>query len=62
MKPDPHIYQLALERLSVAPAESVFIDDFVRNINGARQLGMHAIHFQSRSPMLQALSELLGAG
>ena len=60
MKPDPRIYQIALERLAVAPEESVFVDDFMRNIIGARTLGMHAVHFQSRAQTLRELNALLG--
>jgi len=55
IKPDPRIYQLILQRLDVDNQEAVFIDDFLRNVEGARQINMHAIHF--RNPQ-QALSEL----
>jgi len=44
-KPDPRIYQLALERLGgVAPERAVFLDDAPGNVAAARALGMHAIH------------------
>jgi epoxide hydrolase-like predicted phosphatase len=33
MKPDPKIYQLALDRLGVAADEAVFVDDFIDNLN-----------------------------
>ena len=46
LKPAPRIYQLALERLGVAPQEAVFMDDFTENVAGARAVGMHAIHFR----------------
>jgi len=46
MKPDPAIYQCALERLGRQSAECVFIDDFAHNIAAARAVGMHAIHFR----------------
>jgi putative hydrolase of the HAD superfamily len=55
MKPDPRIYQIALERLQVKPSEAVFIDDFEENLEGARNVGLQTIHF--RSPA-QALAEL----
>ena len=55
MKPDALIYQLAVESLQVAPDEAVFIDDFQRNIEGARVLKLQAIHF--RDPV-QAKGEL----
>ncbi len=55
VKPDPLIYHLALQGLGVLPQEAVFIDDFIENVEGARAVGMHAIHF--RSPQ-QALGEV----
>ncbi len=57
MKPDPVIYQVALDRLGVLPQQAVFVDDFIKNIQAARQLGWQAVHF--RSPA-QALAELDG--
>jgi putative hydrolase of the HAD superfamily len=45
MKPDPHIYQVALHRLGLSPPEAIFVDDFVENIEAARRLGMGAVHF-----------------
>ena len=59
MKPDPRIYQIALKRTGVAPEEAVFIDDFLHNIEGARAVGMHGIHFQSRTQALNELENLL---
>jgi putative hydrolase of the HAD superfamily len=47
MKPDERIFHLALERLGVAPREAVFVDDYSENIDGARAIGLHAIHFRS---------------
>lgn len=47
VKPDPRIYQLAVERLGIAPHEAVFVDDLEQNVVGARQTGLHAIHFHS---------------
>ncbi|MCW5873380.1 MAG: HAD family phosphatase [Anaerolineales bacterium] len=61
MKPHPAIYLLAAERLGVQPGEAVFVDDFEQNIAGARQVGMHTVHFQSREQTLQALGDLLAA-
>lgn len=58
-KPDPRIYLLALERLGVAPAEAVFVDDRPENVEMACRLGMHGIHFTSRAEMLAQLVEIL---
>ena len=43
-KPDPRIYQLALERMDVSrPESSAFLDDFEPNVTAARDLGMHGV-------------------
>ncbi len=59
MKPDPRIYHLALERLHVAPQEAVFVDDFAENIDAARAIGMHVVHFVQPQAALDALRQLL---
>lgn len=61
MKPDPGIYQLAVERLGVKPGEAVFVDDFIENIEGAREFGMRGIHFRSREQVIGELKALLEA-
>jgi epoxide hydrolase-like predicted phosphatase len=58
-KPDASIFQLALEKLDVAAAESVFLDDFAENIAAARALGMQAIHFTQPEQALGQLEKLL---
>jgi epoxide hydrolase-like predicted phosphatase len=42
-KPDAAIYLLACERLGVAPAECLFVDDLECNVAAARRLGMEAL-------------------
>lgn len=59
MKPDPAIYHLALEQVGVEPGEAVFIDDHPDNVAGARDVGMHAIHFQGSQQAMRELQALL---
>ncbi len=59
LKPDPRIFEMALDSLQVSANQAVFVDDFEVNIHGARKLGLHAIHFQSREQTLSELRELL---
>lgn len=47
MKPKAEIYQMALGQLGVSANEALFVDDFIENVEGARALGMAAIHFQN---------------
>ncbi len=57
MKPDPKIYQLAMDAFGVAPREAAFVDDTPANVDAARALGMYAVLF--REPR-RALSDLKG--
>lgn len=59
VKPDPKIYLRALEALGVKPEASVFLDDFIENIEGAQAVGMRAIHFQNPDQALAELNQLL---
>ena len=47
LKPDPAIYRLLLERNRLDPATCLFIDDTLANVDGARAVGMAAVHFVS---------------
>ena len=58
-KPDVRIYEYALEKLNIVPEEALFIDDFIENIETARNLGMQGIHFQESSTVMAKLQELL---
>ena len=57
-KPEPRIYEIALERLGREPAEAVFIDDRADFIEGAQRLGMHTIRFESPEQVKEALVAL----
>ena len=50
LKPDRRAYALVTVQLGVAPAECVFVDDQWRNVEGARDAGMQAVHFDVRQP------------
>jgi len=57
-KPDPRIYQMMCELLSVDPSECVYLDDLGINCKPAAQLGMRAIKVGGVD---QALAELSAA-
>ncbi len=59
MKPEARIYQLMLRELEVAAAEAVFVDDFLENVESAREVGLYAIHFKSPQQALGELEEIL---
>lgn len=59
-KPDPAIYQLALDRLEVRADRAVFVDDFENNISAAAEIGMHAVLFRSRIQAIAEVDRLIG--
>lgn len=59
VKPDPQIYQIALDGLDLPASACVFIDDFQRNVDGARAAGLHALLFESPQQIRRDLSDLL---
>ncbi len=59
MKPDPAIYQRVLEVIGYEAHQTVFIDDFIENVEGARAVGYHAILFQNPEQIKADLQALL---
>jgi 2-haloacid dehalogenase len=55
LKPDPAIYKLLLDRYGLAAADCLFIDDSQANVDGARAVGMHAIHYLEPMDLAAAL-------
>ncbi len=60
-KPSVRIFEIAAERLGLAPDECVMIDDIPDNIEGARLAGMYGIVFASRQQLMRDIEALLGA-
>lgn len=60
MKPDPKVYYLAAERAGVKVNEALFIDDFAENVEGARKVGMPAIHYTNPAEAQQQLEAITG--
>lgn len=62
LKPDPRLYQLLSERLDVAYADMVFLDDQTTNILGAEAIGIPSVWFDVCDPATSYASvrKLLG--
>jgi putative hydrolase of the HAD superfamily len=58
-KPEPAIFEVALQRFGVAPQQLVFLDDHAPNVEVARALGWNALQF---SHAAQAEAELRQRG
>jgi putative hydrolase of the HAD superfamily len=56
-KPDPRIFELALDRLSVRPQRAVFVGDrLAEDVQGAKRAGLHALWIDDGSQRLSDLS------
>jgi len=45
MKPEPEIFRLAIERLGLDPAATIYVDDLAPNIATARALGFRCVPY-----------------
>jgi putative hydrolase of the HAD superfamily len=63
-KPEPAIYELALERIGggVGAADCLFVDDVEHNVVAARDLGMTAVHFRSNEQAIPEIERALASG
>ena len=57
-KPFPEFYQRMLNRYSINPAEALFIDDNIKNVEAARYLNIHAVQFISSDELREELQKL----
>ena len=59
-KPQPRIYEIACERLGVAPRHTVFLDDLGINLKPARAMGMTTIKVVTEQQAIRELSDATG--
>lgn len=52
LKPDPRAYQEVVEKLNLKYEQCVFVDDQLRNINGAHHCNLKTVHFNVHSPLV----------
>jgi 2-haloacid dehalogenase len=58
IKPDVKIFELMMERFSLKPETSLFIDDNLKNVEASRNFGIQTIHFQSPEQLKRELESL----
>lgn len=61
IKPHPLMYQTIANKLGFLPEECVFVDDQPRYCEGARSIGMSAIHYQNLEQCVEDLERVLSA-
>ena len=60
-KPEPEIYQWMLDALQVDAGETIFVDDFIENIQAAQALGFKTVHFTQTSQAIEEIKDILGS-
>jgi 2-haloacid dehalogenase len=55
LKPDVAIYDLHAKEFGLNPAASIFIDDTLANVEGAKAAGWQAVHFTGAEKLKQDL-------
>jgi len=59
-KPHREMYALGAERIGLAPADCVFVDDLGVNLASAAKLGMTTVHHRAADDTIPELERLLG--
>lgn len=57
-KPYPDFFNILFSRHRIEPSKAVFIDDNIKNIKGANEVGLQTIHFQSPEQLKHELTQL----
>jgi 2-haloacid dehalogenase len=57
-KPFPGFYQRLLDRYDVKPEDAIFIDDNLRNVKAAQDMGIRSIHFTGATNLENELSKM----
>lgn len=57
-KPDPRIFQLALDVTQSTPEETIFVDDRRENAAAASALGIHGVHYEGPQRLKEELKRL----
>ncbi|QEH44027.1 HAD family phosphatase [Chitinophaga sp. XS-30] len=56
-KPFPDFYQLLLDRYMIDKTNAIFIDDNIRNVKAAEEMGIETIHFQTSAQLGEELQQ-----
>ena len=58
LKPNPEIFHTLLNKYNLKAEESLFIDDNMKNVDGAKAVGINAIRFENAQKLKESLKSL----
>ena len=59
LKPNPEIFYTLLNKFNLKPEESLFIDDNLKNVEGAKAVGINALRFENANKLKEDLKVLI---
>ena len=59
IKPEEDIYRALFEKYALSPAECLFFDDRIDNVETSRRVGMDAVQVTSEDQLLEKIDEIL---
>lgn len=59
IKPDHQIFKIAMDRLNAQPATSLLLDDYLVNVQAARDFGMKAVQFINNQQAISTIRDYL---
>ncbi len=57
-KPHTQVYRHVLKKLRVKPEHAIFVDDRIENVIGARNAGLHAVHYSSLEQLKKDIAKI----
>jgi len=60
IKPDPKIFRYILEKYDLKPANTLYLDDTIENINAANKFGLNTIHVVNLDDCISDLYDAVG--
>ena len=58
-KPDENCFSQVLEENKLIPYQTLFIDDSIQHINGAKQLGIQTFHLEKNKSIIDLLPDII---
>lgn len=58
VKPDKEIYNHIINKHNLIPSETIFIDDNLSNIKGAKKVGLRSIHYKNSELLRKQLEKI----
>ncbi len=55
IKPEEKIYRIALEKLGTKPEQTIFIDDKIQYVDGAKRVGIKGILYLNKAQLIERL-------